>query len=88
MATLLAIFHGRRCLSRCDANCYGRRSTRERCVCGGRNRRRGHAAALALTRANWWHWLDEWKAQHPGLSITRVIRPIRIIRIRPLRRAA
>jgi hypothetical protein len=50
MTTLIALYHNRRCVGRCDARCYQAHDEHCHCICGGINHGVGRQKALQQTR--------------------------------------
>lgn len=46
MTTLIAVYHGSRCVGRCDARCYNAHGPNCNCVCRGRHHGVGFDDAL------------------------------------------
>lgn len=58
MTTLIAIYHEKELLGRCDARCYDATSPDCDCVCGGKNHGVGLQQAAQNTIADAAAWLD------------------------------
>jgi len=48
MATILAVYHGGRCIGRCDRTCYEAKHDECSCICQGRNHGKGRQVCEAV----------------------------------------
>jgi len=63
LTTLIAIYHAKELLGRCDARCYDATSPDCDCVCGGRNHGIGLQRAAQNTLQDAAAWLDAQNAK-------------------------
>jgi hypothetical protein len=68
MVTLIAVYNSEGLVGRCDARCYAASDERCRCICQGKNHRKGLQVAIDNTRDMCDRWLEHARAVDPSIT--------------------